>query len=512
MSLDGESAGGAAVPARSLTLGLLAVVASCLTPPGALSLDLAAEELRLDNGMRLVLVLRPGAPTVAAGWVVDVGSADERPGQTGTSHFLEHLLFKGTSVVGGRDAATERRLIAELDSVHEKLARQRAARNARRVEVLERRARELEVAARDAAWPGQFSLLYSEQGAVDLDANALRDATIFHVTLPADRLELWFWLESDRLLDPVFRGFHKEKRVLREERRLRVESTPTGGLVEEAEAAFWGPDPYGRPTMGLPTDLAALTRADVRSFFSESYVAPRITAVLVGDLDVERVRELAVAYFGRLASEPPGGAAPRRPRPEAPTSPPPEPGSFSGRCHCPTQVQVRYRTVPFGHPDSYALDLLAGVLNGRSGRLFRHLVAGREIAFAASAMHTPLRRAGYFEFRGETRGEASARSLAEAWGQEAERLRREPVSPAELERARNRLIAETYRELKDPSSLLRRLLVYEGLGDWRHLEIWPERIQAVGPDDLHRVARTYLVPERAFEAVFENPADAGSDE
>lgn len=501
MSHDGEHRVGEARSARvfSLARWLFCAVGLFLAVAAGSALELPAEEFRLDNGMTFVIVRRPGATTVAAGWVVDAGATDEQPGSTGTSHLLEHLLFKGSEVIGSRDPELERQLIEKLDAVHEELEQRSADQNGKRVAKLRERAAELETAARDASWPGQFSLLYSEQGAVDLNANALRDATIFHVTLPADRLELWFWLESDRLMRPVFRELHKEKRVIREERRLRVEATPTGLLAERAEAEFWGTDPYGRPTMGLPEDLSGVTRTDVREFFDRHYQPPDLTGVLVGDLERSRVEALATTYFGRLVAAPETPSEPDSGRASAAV-----PGSFSELCDCPTQIQVRYPTVPFGHPDSYALDLLAGLLNGRSGRLFRGLVSGSEIAFSASAMHNPLRRAGYFVFRGETRGDAVIRALEEAWDEEVDRLRREPVSGTELQRVKNRLVADAYRELKDPSALLRRLLIYQGLGDWRQVEVWPRRLQEVRPEDLRRVTETYLAPDRSFKAIFEN--------
>ena len=93
---------------------------------------------------------------------------------------------------------------------------------------------------------GEFSLLYAEHGATGLNANTLRDLTLYYVTLPAEKIELWFWLESERLLQPVFREFAKEIQVVQEERRMRVDSTPTGRQDEELRQRFWGDHPYRR--------------------------------------------------------------------------------------------------------------------------------------------------------------------------------------------------------------------------------------------------------------------------
>ncbi len=490
---------------------------------------LPVEEFRLANGMQFLLVRRPGTPTVAAGWMARAGSADEAPGATGLSHLLEHLMFKGTRVVGARRPDEERRLLKEQDRVHDRLlALENASPKARRE--LEARLAAVGREARATARPGELTLFYSERGAAGLNANTLRDLTLYYVLLPNESLETWFWLESDRLLEAVLRDFHAEKAVIGEERRMRVESTPTGRLDEEVRQLFWGDHPYGRPTMGRPGDLERLRRADAESFLATHYAPHRLTAALVGEFEPQRVRELAELYFGRLRALPgegpeshrsaaggragtePGataergagarGTGPAETRAASPDSSWHSAGRFEAECDCASQAEVLYRTVRLGHPDAEALDVLAALLGGRSGRLYRELVLGREIAFTATADQSSLRRAGYFSFRAESKEGASPAALVAAWEEQLERLRRVPVAEPELRRARGRTSAHALRRLKDPLALLQQLLIYEGLGGWRHLGEWPARVLAVTVGDVQRVAATYLARDAGFVALY----------
>ncbi len=493
--------------ARALRLGLFLQILSVplltatVTEAAPQVARLPVEEVTLDNGMRFLLVERPQASTVAAGWVARVGSADEPRGGTGVSHLLEHLLFKGTRTVSARQLELELGLLGDLDRTAAEIARLEArpkssARSERKLEEQRARFAQLQKLARKAAFLGEFSLFYSQAGATGLNANTLEDLTMFYVTLPAEKLELWFWLESDRLRHPVFREFYKEKQVIAEERRLRVGSTPTGELDETYRKLFWGALPYAWLPLGEPEDLAGASRAAVRDFFDRHFAASNLTAVLVGNFDRERVERLARRYFGRLAA---GQASNRRPTLEAPA---PRPEPLIAECDCPPQVQIRYPTVPFRHPDSYRLQVLAGVLNGRTGRLYRSLVLDRQLAYSASVLQHPLRRAGSFLFVAESRGDTDPRALEAAWSDVVDRLGRESFSDDELHKVKNQITADAYRRLQDSSSLMRQLLIYDGLGEWRHINDWPDRILRVGKTEVVDVARRYLQQGRPARALY----------
>ncbi|MEZ5331648.1 MAG: pitrilysin family protein [Thermoanaerobaculia bacterium] len=496
----------------SAVRGLVAALLTASAAAGAWGADfhgaaLPVEEMRLDNGLRLLLLPRPGQGTVQAGWIVRAGAADEPPGRTGLAHLVEHMLFKGTRTIAARDPEREMPLLAEEDRLHQEIrelqdeaARLETKEPGGRLERVRRRIVELGdrltglvSRLRELTFLGEYSFRYSEAGATGLNANTGQDFTVYYVTLPTETLELWFWLESDRLLDPVFREFHKEQDVIAEERRQRVEATPTGLAEEELARRFWQDGPYGRPTLGWPDEMRDLTRQDVLEFFRNHYVPGRLTLALVGDVDPQRARELATRYFGRLEPQP----APPAPPPIAPAG---EGGRWETTCACPTQVRVLYRSPALGETGTPALQLAAALLDGRSGRLYRSLVLDQALAFSAAAQQTPYARAGVFDVSLEAKGGATPEALLAAWDREVEALRDGSIPPEELERARNQLVVGSLRQLREPDELLRRLLIYDALDDWRQLAGWPERILALREDDIHRAVGRYLTPEHRWVA------------
>ena len=497
-------------------LGLLATAAAEGAEPVRSEAQVPVEELRLANGMTILLVPRPDSSTVAAGWMVQAGSADDLPGQTGLSHLLEHMMFKGSRTIGTRDIEKElvalaevdrlwsdrRKLLAKVDSASEgkkpKLSQQ--------IMALSAEFRDAQTAARSLAIQGQNSFLYSQQGATGLNANTYRDLTLYFVTLPSEKLEIWFWLESDRLLEPVFREFSKEVKVIHEERRQRIDSTPTGRLDEELRQRFWGDHPYSWNPMGQPENLDTLSRVDAIDFFQRHYRADKMTAVLVGGFDPQQVRTWAKRYFGRLpvpansdTHDSTETVMERR-----------QEQRWVATCRCPPQVKILYPSPRFGEPDGYALQLLSAVFNGRTGRLYRSLVVNQGIAFSAFTQQISWRQLGEFSFRAESKGSVDPSELVQAWDRQLTLLQSHVPTRAEIQRATNRTSADAFRAIKEPTALMKQLLIYQGLGDWRHINQWSHRVQEISSADLVQVAAKYLQPEKRTVAIFqrsEEPAD-----
>ncbi|MEJ2086568.1 MAG: pitrilysin family protein [Acidobacteriota bacterium] len=431
-----------------LALALVLPKASGETAEAYKAEPLPVEEFTLDNGMTFLLVPQAAVANVAAGWVARVGSADDPPGRSGQSKKLESRI----AVLEEDFAATQQE-------------------------------------ASTWAFLGQFSFMYSELGATGLNANTYPDMTAYFVRIPATRLEGWFWLESDRLLDPVFREFYKEIEIVHEERRIRIDSTPTGALDEEVRRLFWDGHPYAIGPQGLATDLNQLSRPVALQFFRREYRPENLTAVLVGGFDPKQVKAWAKAYFGRLQNQEVGGT-----RESTPTIAQPQKAThlFEATCECSPQIKIHYPSAAFGQPDVYALDVLAGILNGRTGRLYRDLVLDQEIAFSAFVQQQTRRRAGQFSFFAETKGSASPHDLLEAWDREVVRLKSDEAGQQEIARAINRMSGDAFRSLKDPMDLMSQLLYYQGLGDWHRVEDWGPGIRQVTAADIQRVAREYL--------------------
>lgn len=513
---------GSALPPKRPILLLILVL--CWAPTaeaeiGPHQAKVPVHEIQLENGMTLLLVNQPESTTVAAGWMVGVGSADDPAERSGLSHLLEHMMFKGTDTVGTRNAPQEAQILDQIDELWARrlqaLTRTEAATTSvkkkekavRQVEDLTREIESLERQAEKLAYLGEFSFLYSEQGGIGLDANTLQDSTLYFVTLPADKLELWFWLESNRLLNPVFRQFYTEVQVVHEERRLRIESTPTGLLDERLRALFWGDSAYSWHPMGHADHIDKVSRSDATHFFRTHYRPDNLTAALVGAFDVEQVAAWAQLYFGRLQ---------RPPKPDTTVAPSIVTSTgekrFEEVCNCPPQVQILYSSPRFGDDDNYALQLLSAIMNGRTGRLFRDLVLDRQLAFSAYTQQVPWKRAGVFTFRAESKGSTDPEALIAAWDENLNRLLAEPPSEEETNRARNRVTADAFRSLKEPLGLMRQLLIYEGLGDWNYLNQWSGRIQQVAPAEVQAAVAKYLVPQRRTIAIYRRPGTRPSDQ
>jgi predicted Zn-dependent peptidase len=482
--------------------------------PARPAASIPVEEHTLSNGMKLLLVPRHLSPTFAGGWVAHVGSANERPGITGMSHLFEHMMFKGTHVIGTRDYDKDLRLIEEQeglqDEMRAEMSKLRAARRRGEIEDIARpesrtpRMRELEARfdslvqeQRANMVKNEFNLVLQRNGATGINAFTNEDMTFYFESLPANRLELWFWLESDRLKNRVFREFYSERDVVYEERRLRTESTPTGVFDESFDALFWDASPYAWPVVGWPSDLAGITKAQADEYYALYYAPRNLTAVLVGDFDPARALALAERYLGSI----PAGS---RTTPEMITT---ETRSlaekrFYGEAETNPALEARWHTVAFVHRDMPALQVLAEALNGPAGRLQRNLVLGAGLAASARAGQDARKYEGSFSIRAEAKGGHTPAELEQAIYGEVDRLKREPVAPDELTSVKNRYLASTYRQLTSNFPLMLRYGVADGRGSWRDADRIDREVQAVTAADVQRVARNYLTRENRAVAVW----------
>ncbi len=371
--------------------------------------QITVEEHTLANGMKWLLYEQHDSPTVAAGWTAHVGSVNERPGITGISHFFEHMMFKGTRTIGTKNIDEDLRLIEEQEKVREamraemEVMRERLRRgeidDLQKPESWTDRYRELDKQfdalvqkQREIIVKDQLDQIYTKNGGEFLNAFTNEDQTAYFVRVPANKLELWAWLESDRLLNPVFREFYSERDVVFEERRLRTESTPLGKYDEAFNALFWEASPYKWPVVGWASDIPMYTLAQANGYFATYYAPNNITGVLCGDFKATEVKPLLERYFGRI----PRGTVDPAP---VVTLEPKQLGEkrFNAEAETSPTVRIWWKGVPFVHRDGPALDLLADVLSGRTGRLYKGLVLGRQVANQASASHDQKKYGGIFE-------------------------------------------------------------------------------------------------------------------
>ena len=494
-------------------IGALALAAVCVGGTAAAQ-QVPVEEVVLDNGMTLLLLPRPGDPNVAAGWVAKVGSVYERPGITGVAHLFEHMMFKGTAAIGTRNIEQDLQIIAQLDQAKAAMRVEEAALlEAERLGRIEdagdpahRTTRHQELMDRFEALLAQqeellvkedFSRIYSGQGASGMNAGTSYDFTLYFVNVPANKLELWFWMESDRLLNPVFREFYAERDVVHEERRLRTDSTPTGRFQEQFESLFWQSSPYGWPVVGWPSDLEGITREEALAFFDLYYAPNNLAAALVGDFDPAEAKALAERYFGRL---PPGDRLPPQPR----TREMPQVSEKRMLAYAETnpQVVVRYHSVPDGHVDEPALVVLGQLLNGRTGRLYGALVEDQGVATRASGGQSGFKFEGMFELRGTAAEGFTPEDVEQALYTEIERLKTEPVDPRELQKVKNQNAASNFRQLQGNFFLMYSLLMREANRGWETINSDTPLYDAVTAEDVMRVAGTYFEPENRTVAIY----------
>ncbi len=463
-------------------------------------------EYTLDNGMKFLLMPRDEQPNIiTAGWISPVGSVNERPGITGVSHLLEHLLFKGTDSIGTTDADLDQQYREELTEIREQMRAYALDVQYKRMhtgeidnpwdpandtdELRDLRAQMTEIQDKQAeiTIKNEFDSIYTGNGASGMNAGTSNDFTIFYINIPSNKLELWAWMEADRLRDPSLRELDAERFVVIEERRQRLEATATGKLDEQFDSMFWVASPYGTPVIGWMSDLMAYTEDEIFEYFETYYQPANLTGVIVGDFDPEDAESLIESYFGTLENK----------RPKADpmvTHSVPLLGEvrFSGECECQDQVEVRYRSVPFGHPDEAVFDVISDLLNGRTGRLYKSLVEEKEIATRASAGNQSNHFAGSFSFSATPKDGKELVVLESAWYEELERLKTEPVEARELQKVKNGQAADTFRGLTDNSSLLFQLAITEAFGGYGYLNEHPQRIQKVTAEDIMRVANEYF--------------------
>jgi len=507
----------------ALCAALAAAIA--LVGRGSPAQQVAVEEFSLPNGMQFLLVPRTDQPNVvSAGWVAKVGSVDERPGITGISHFFEHMMFKGTGTIGTRDPAKDAKYRAEQKAIRDEINRLvwtkqyerfnrgeiddpwNPANDTQELRVLRGRLDALikEQQGRGAGGPDagtivkdEFDQVYTKAGGSGMNAFTSHDLTCYFITIPSNKLELWAWMESDRLHDSVFREFYSERDVVHEERRLRTDSTPTGRFQEQFDAMFWASSGYSWPVIGWPSDLNSYTFEQAQDYWNTYYRPGNLVGIVVGDFDPAAAKAFITNYFSRLdpgVRKPPPVVtleveqlAEQRMNAE---------GDF------PPAIEIRYHTVPAGHADSYPLDMLAEVLNERTGRLYAGLVEGRGIASSARATSDTRKHAGLFAFEAETRGAATPEQLEQAWYEELGKLQAADLEDRELRKVKNRVAAGNYRRLENNMSLLIQLAFAEALLDWREINDGPKKYEAVSAADIRRVANRYFKPANRSVATY----------
>ncbi len=446
----------------------------------------------LENGWTFILVERPVAPVFSFATVVNVGSAQEVPGITGLAHMFEHMAFKGTPNIGTTDYEAEKQALDEVERAYHAYA---AAKHDPRadpeeVEKLHAEFKGKEEKAGEYIVANEFGDIVEREGGVGLNAFTNADHTVYAYSFPANRLELFAFLESERFMHPVFREFYKERDVVQEERRMRTESQPIGRMIEQLLSAAYVAHPYKQPVVGYMSDLQSFTATDAEEFYRRHYVPANLVTVLVGQVSAEEILPTIKKYFDRL----PAGDKPEPLR----TVEPPQIAEKTVVLVDPSQpvYAETYHQPNILDPDQAVYNAIDDVLsNGRTSRLYRSLVRDKKIAaFTGSFSGFPgnkypgLWLAFAVPAKDHTNEEVQAAIRAEL-----ERLKTEPVTDAELKRFRTRAKANLLRQARSNFGLAIQLGMYQSwYGDWREFFKDLDRIEQVTKDDIMRVASKTL--------------------
>jgi predicted Zn-dependent peptidase len=332
---------------------------------------------------------------------------------------------------------------------------------------------------------------YLQNGARMINAFTSNDMTGYIAYLPANRLELWMMVESDRMRDPIFREFYSERNVVAEERRLG-ENDHENVLYDALMATAFQASPYGRPVIGWMSDIQSITKQDLVDYHRQFYAPNNAIALLVGDLDPGTVRKMAQRYFGKIRAQAP-------PEPIE-TVEPEQKGERRITVEFPAnpEIMIGYHVPVEPHPDSYALQVLMSVLGqGRTSRLYRRIYEEQELTSDPPSLsfEPGSRLDNLFAIHAVPRHPHTTEEVEQAIYEEIEAIQNEPPTEREVQRIRNIIDANMVRVLGSNLGIAYNLGMNATIrGDWRAFLEDAEKVKQVEPDDVSRVAVRYLKP------------------
>lgn len=459
-------------------------------------------EHTLKNGLKILVMERHDAPVVSFATWVNAGSADDPKGYTGLAHMFEHMAFKGTTTLGTKDYKAEAKAIAVEDSLFMKLREERNRGRLADTALVAKLQVEYE-AAREASYQyvnsNEFGNVVEREGGIDMNAGTAYDWTMYTYSLPSNKLELWMTLEAERFLNPVFREMYKERDVVAEERRMRIESNPIGRLLEEYVSTAFKAHPYGVSGIGHMSDIQYYSREEAKAFFAKYYVPSNMTIVIVGDVNAKNVIALAEKYWNRI---------PYKPKPQRIATVEPEQlGEKRVVLEDPAQpVFIAGWKIPeMTHPDRPAIDaFLEYLTSGRTSVMYEQMVKQKKIAVQVQAFP------GYPGEKYPTLASILAVPSAGHTAAECEEIvfgiidsvKELTISKEDLDKIKARNKSSFVGQLESNDGMAFQLGAYQLYwGDWRAMFRELDRINAVTPEDIQRVAKQYFTKTNRTVAI-----------
>ena len=493
---------------RTATASFAVVVLLSLAPiqAGAQSnYDLPIREHVFDNGLRLLVLERPGEPRVSAKIFTDMGAIHEVPGLLGAAHFQEHIMFKGTPTLGTTDWEAERPIREQMWKVEAALIEEKnRARNeirqrgvmddyrhavsTPRMDELSAKLADLERQGGANRVSGSMKKWYQAYGGTGLTATTEQEYMKFDIDLPVARVDLFLRIEADRMSNTVFREFEQERMVLVEQRLgdLNNESTP---YYEQMNAMAGVVHPVFWPE-GYMTDFAEYTRTTQRDLYEEFFVVNNTTLVFVGGVSLEDMIPRVEHYFGWME---------RVPEPTRTPAVEPPPGAERRLIYrndeIDPRVEFRYQIPAVGHRDRPVFDVLSEVAAERlTDALGREGIAGSVNVNTRVVHTTRFGTPATINFEVVVADEAKlgvAEAVLEAT---IESLMTAP-EPSRVEHAQKLLRTSWHRTARNPHALAFEIGHFQTMDRWQTLQIFLDARDNATPEDIARIARLYFVPD-----------------
>lgn len=403
-----------------------------------ISLDI--ERYKLDNGLTVLLYQDTTVPNVIVHQWFKVGSRNERPGRTGLAHFFEHMMFKGTKQI------SEKKLKNTI-----------------------------------------------EGNGGSLNAFTSKDVTAYHAIMPKGFLEDLLQIESDRMRNLIISKpiVQTEREVVKEERRRTHENSIRGTLSDRMFTATYKVHPYSWPIIGYMSDLNATAVSDFQAFYDQYYVPNNATVLIAGDFDKSKAKSLVKKYYSHIK---PVQLLPIKMKKEPEQK---SPRSVTIKRNVQNvSFRVTFKTPSLKAKDTYALDLLSGILgDGKSSRLYNRLVYREQKASSIFAYNYSLMDAGIFIIGGDVKPGQPAETVYKKIYSEIYKVRNNKVSQLELEKVRNQVQYSLIRQLKTLSGKARMIASAQvEHGDYKIIFDYINRYNQVTVEDIQRVAQEYLTP------------------
>lgn len=469
------------------------------------SYDLPIDEHVFDNGLRLLVLERPGDHRVSAKIFTDFGAMVEEPGELGSAHFLEHLMFKGTKTLGTTNWEKEAPLVEKLFELDAQLiAQMNKDRNAIReravfhndewrgttpeIEAIRKQIAEVDKQINETRDPGAVMRWYQAYGGTQLTATTEQEYMKFDIILPKERLELFLRVEADRMSNTIFRGFDEERMILVEQRYgdLNRLTTPyneqMNAVVGLVHPVFW-PEGY------LP-DFYQYTRTYEKEFYDRYFVVNNSTIVLVGGIDMATAKPLVEKYFGWME---------RKPEPMRIKSVEPEPQAERRLIYrseeLAPRVEARFMIPGVGHEDRPVFDVMMEIGKRRLEDNMAKAGISASVNVNTRVVHTSIFGVpGSINFAvvvPENQVDRAEKVLLST----LEELKEGGPTSTELAIAQKRIKAQWERTTLDASRLNFAIGHYQVMDEWGTLETYLNARAAVDEAAVQKVASTYFIPE-----------------